>query len=294
VNAMSPPGATSESYTIDPAQYDLVAGVVRASGSSFYWGMRLLDRPRRYAMYAIYAFCREVDDIADEPGEPDTKRAQLAEWRAELDRLYAGAPTHPIARALAGPVAQYHLPKDDFLAVIAGCESDAQPEVTGLSMAELELYCDRVACAVGRLSVRVFGPLRPRSIETANATGMALQLTNILRDVAVDAAIGRLYLPDELLSQYGITSRDPKEVLAHPHLVAVCRELGNKARGYFQASDAAQAECSHADMRPATLMKEMYREIFKRVEAEGFVPRDPPVKVSKAFKLWCILRHGLL
>jgi presqualene diphosphate synthase len=281
-------------FAIDPAQYDLVAGVVRASGSSFYWGMRLLDRPRRYAMYAIYAFCREVDDIADEPGEPEVKRAQLAEWRLELDRLYAGTPTHAVAKALHGPVIQYNLPKDDFVAVIAGCESDGEGLMVRPSMAELELYCDRVACAVGRLSVRVFGPLRPRSIETANATGMALQMTNILRDVAVDAAIGRLYLPDELLAKHGIASRDPMEVLAHPNLVTVCRELGSKARGYFQASDAAQAECSHAHMRPATLMKEMYREIFKRVEAEGFVPRDPPVKVSKAFKLWCILRHGLL
>ncbi|MBI3444306.1 MAG: presqualene diphosphate synthase HpnD [Magnetospirillum sp.] len=268
--------------------------MVRASGSSFYWGMRLLDLRRRFAMYAIYAFCREVDDIADEPGDPDVKRAQLAEWRLELDRLYDGHPSLPIAKALHGPVIQYSLPKEDFLAVIDGCESDARPEVSRPSMAELELYCDRVACAVGRLSVRVFGPLRPQSIAAANATGMALQLTNILRDVAVDAAIGRLYLPDELLTRHGIAETDPMAVLAHPNLVAVCRELGETARAYFQASDAAQAECSRADMRPATLMKEMYREIFKRVEAEGFVPRDPPVKVSKAFKVWCILRHGLL
>lgn len=285
---------TPAGYTVDPAQYEMVAGMVRASGTSFYWGMRLLDLKRRYAMYAIYAFCREVDDIADEPGEPAAKRAALAEWRVELDRLYAGAPTHAIAKALAGPVVHYGLPKEDFLAVIAGCESDGEGAMVRPSMAELELYCDRVACAVGRLSVRVFGPLRPRSIETANATGMALQLTNILRDVVVDAKIGRLYLPDELLTKYGISSRDPMEVLAHPHLVAVCRDLGETARGYFQASDAGQRECSHAHMRPATLMKEMYREIFKRVEAEGFQPRDPVVKVSKAFKLWCIVRHGIL
>lgn len=281
-------------YSVDPARYEFAAGIVRASGSSFYWGMRLLDLPRRYAMYAIYAFCRVVDDIADEPGDPAVKRAQLAEWRVELDRLYAGAPTDPVAQALAGPVAHYGLPKEDFLAVIAGCETDAEDAAVRPSMAELELYCDRVACAVGRLSVRVFGPLRPRSIETANATGMALQLTNILRDVVVDAKIGRLYLPDELLSKHGIASRDPMRVIAHPNLPAVCRELGETARGWFKASDEAQAECSKADMRPATLMKEMYREIFKLVEAEGFVPRDPPVKVSKAFKLWCILRHGLL
>lgn len=278
---------------IDAGQYEMVAEKVRASGSSFYWGMRLLSRPRRFAMYAIYAFCREVDDIADEPGEPETKRRQLAEWRDELDRLYAGKPVHPVAVALTGPVAQFGLPKEDFLAVIDGCEMDGRNEMVRPSMANLELYCDRVASAVGRLSVRVFGEMRPRSLDVANATGMALQLTNILRDVVVDAKIGRLYLPDELLSAHGITTSDPMAVLAHPNLVAVCRDLGERARGYFQASDAAMAECSAAAMRPATLMKEMYREIFRHVEAEGFVPRDPVVKVSKRFKLWCILRHGL-
>ncbi|OAN51340.1 squalene synthase HpnD [Paramagnetospirillum marisnigri] len=288
MNALSP------ALTIDPAQYEMVAEKVRASGTSFYWGMRLLPLERRYAMYAIYAFCREVDDIADEPGEAETKRRQLAEWRDELDRLYAGAPSHPIAQALAGPVARFGLPLEDFVAVVDGCEMDGRNEMVRPSMAQLELYCDRVACAVGRLSTRVFGELRPRSMEVANATGMALQLTNILRDVAVDAAIGRLYLPDELLTKYGIPDRDPRQVLAHPHLAAVCRDLGETARGYFKASDAAMAECSRAAMRPATLMKEMYREIFNKVEAEGFVPRDPPVKVSKAFKIWCILRHGLL
>jgi squalene synthase HpnD len=279
---------------IDAGQYDMVAEKVRASGSSFYWGMRLLSRPRRFAMYAIYAFCREVDDIADEPGEPETKRRLLAEWRDELDRLYQGRPTHPVALALIGPVAEFGLPKDDFLAVVDGCEMDGRNEMVRPSMAQLELYCDRVACAVGRLSVRVFGALRPRSMEVANATGMALQLTNILRDVAVDAAIGRLYLPDELLSKHGIEGCAPNAVLAHPNLQAVCRELGETARGYFQKSDRAMGDCSPQAMRPATLMKEMYREIFHKVEAEGFIPRDPPVKVSKAFKIWCILRHGLL
>lgn len=291
-----PPGRAfvTAALVIDPAQYDRVAGIVRASGSSFYWGMRLLDRERRFAMYAIYAFCRVVDDIADEPGEPGEKRRLLAEWRVELDRLYAGHPTDPVALALVGPVTRFGLPQADFLAVIDGCEMDGRGEMVRPDMKALDLYCDRVACAVGRLSVRVFGELRPRSLEVANATGMALQLTNILRDVAVDARIGRLYLPDELLAKHGIAGNDPKVVLAHPNLVAVCRELGEIARSYFQASDRAMAECSARAMRPATLMKEMYREIFHRVEAEGFVPRDPPVKVSKAFKIWCILRHGLM
>jgi phytoene synthase len=245
-------------------------------------------------MYAVYAFCRVVDDIADEPGDPADKRRQLAWWREEIDRLYAGAPTHPVTVALTGPVAEYHLPKEDFLAVIDGCEMDGDNAMVRPSLAQLTLYCDRVASAVGRLSVRVFGEDRPQGQTVANATGMALQLTNILRDVAVDAEIGRLYLPDEILAAHGIDSRDPGEVLAHPALVAVCRDLAVIAGEYFAASDRAMAECSRRAMRPATLMKEMYRGVYRRLEAEGFQPRLPPVRLPAGAKLWCVLRHGLV
>lgn len=280
--------------TVDPVLYEDMAARVRAAGTSFYWGMRLLETPRRYGMYAIYAFCREVDDIADEPGDPADKRHRLGWWREEIARLYQGAPTHPVTRALQGPIREYELPQADFIAVIDGCEMDGDNAMVRPSLARLELYCDRVAAAVGRLSVRVFGESRPQGQRVANATGMALQLTNILRDVAVDAEIGRLYLPDELLSAHGIASRDPAEVLAHPALAAACRELAETARRHFAESDAAMATCSHRAMRPATLMKEMYRGVFRRLEAEGFQPRLPPVRMPTGAKLWCVLRYGLI
>lgn len=280
---------------VDPALYEQMAAKVKASGSSFYWGMRLLELPRRFGMYAVYAFCREVDDIADEPGDPVEKRRQLEWWRVEIGRLYAGQPvTHPVLVALAGPVAEYKLPQEDFLAVIDGCEMDIGTAMVRPTMAALELYCDRVASAVGRLSVRVFGEDRPQGQAVANATGMALQLTNILRDVAVDAEIGRLYLPDEVLSAHGIDSHDPKEVLTHPALVAVCRDIAQIAAQHFAASDRAMLECARRTMRPATLMKEMYRGIYHRLEAEGFQPRLPPVRLPAGAKLWCVLRHGLV
>jgi len=280
--------------SVDPVLHEEMAARVRASGSSFYWGMRLLEKPRRYGIYAVYAFCREVDDIADEPGDPADKRRRLGWWREEIARLYQGGPTHPVTRALLGPVADYALPQADFLAVIDGCEMDGDHAMVRPSMDQLNLYCDRVAAAVGRLSVRVFGESRPQGQRVANATGMALQLTNILRDVAVDAAIGRLYLPDEILSAHGITSADPAEVLAHPALGEVCRDLAEQARGYFAESDVAMATCSRRAMRPATLMKEMYRGVFRCLEAEGFQPRLPPVRLPAGAKLWCVLRHGLI
>jgi len=280
--------------SIDPALYAEMEQTVKRAASSFYWGMRLLERPRRYGMYAIYAFCRLADDIADEPGDEDDKRRRLDAWRAEIGRLYQGCPTEPVARALLGPVAEYGLAAEDFIAVIDGCEMDVGQGLIRPSLAELELYCDRVACAVGRLSVQVFGEPGPAGRAVADSTGLALQYTNILRDVVVDAKIGRLYLPDELLTRHGIESHDPLVVVAHPALPLVCRDFAELARAQFARSDQAMSVCSRRAMRPATLMREMYRSLFRRLDAEGFVPRDPPVKVPAAAKLWCVVRHGLV
>ena len=185
-----------------------VREVTERSGTSFFWAMRLLEPARRDAMFAIYAFCREVDDIADEGGTAEAKRQGLAEWRREIDRLYAGAPTRPTTRALLRPVAAYGLLREDFLAVIDGMEMDALRDIRAPSLAELELYCARVAGAVGLLSVRAFGDRSETARKLALAEGKALQLTNILRDLAEDAGRGRLYLPRELLEKHGIAASD--------------------------------------------------------------------------------------
>jgi phytoene synthase len=286
--------ADQQDKAIDPALYAMVAGLVKRSGSSFYWGMRLLSLPRRYGMYAVYAFCRVVDDIADDPGEPEAKRQALALWRDEIAALYAGRPTDPVAVALAGPVAHFNLQQEDFLAVIDGCEMDGRNEMVRPSLDNLLLYCDRVASAVGRLSVRVFGDFQPRCLDVADALGKALQLTNILRDVREDALIGRLYLPDEVLSRHGITSSDPLEVAAHPALPEVCRDIAEMARRYYAEADRAMAECSPGAMRPARMMEAMYRAVFDRCEAAGWRLGDKRVRVPTPVKLWFILRYGLL
>lgn len=268
--------------------------VVRGSRTSFYWAMRLLPTEKRRAMYAIYAFCREVDDIADEPGEPSDKRRRLDNWRDEIERLYDGQPSTPVTIAISGPVSEYGLAKRDLLDVINGMDMDSGDRVRIADLNELELYCDRVACAVGRLSNRVFGLDDKQGEIIAHALGQALQLTNILRDLREDCERDRLYLPRDLLDRYGIVSDDAAEVLAHPDLQNVCAELADITERRFTEADQALTECDRMQMRPAIIMMEIYRRIFHRLLKRGWRRIDDPVGLSKAQKLWIALRYGLL
>jgi presqualene diphosphate synthase len=267
---------------------------VEAAGTSFYWAMRLLPRNRRDGMYAIYAFCREVDDIADDPGPPAPKQAALADWHSEIDALYAGQPRQLVACALAEPVARYRLRREDFHAVIDGMEMDAVEDIRAPDLATLDLYCGRVAGAVGHLSVHVFGDASPAAHSVADHLGRALQLTNILRDLDEDAQRGRLYLPREILDRHGISGTDPLTVLRHPALPAACRELADVALSHFEEAARATARCSRRAMRPAAVMGAFYRAMLDALLRTGW--RDPSSRIhlSKLHKLRLVLRHGLL
>jgi squalene synthase HpnD len=279
---------------IDPQLTAAIAEKVRAAGTSFYSAMRMLAPERRNAMYAIYAFCREVDDIADDDGLTDAARQSgLADWRSEIDRLYQGHPEHLVARALLPYVAMFELRQADFLAVIDGMEMDAVA-IQAPSLAELDLYCDRVASAVGRLSVRAFGTNRPEADVVAHHLGRALQLTNILRDVAEDASRDRLYLPREMLQARGITATDPKTVLQHPAVPQVCRDLAVQANDHFHKAWAAMRDCPKAAMRPARVMGAMYRAIFDELLRADWRRLDSRVSVPKWRKIWIALRYGFL
>ena len=197
------------------------AAATRASGSSFYFAMRILPAAQREAMFEIYSFCRAVDDIADGDAPRAERSAALAQWRRDIDALYAGSPL-PALASLARAVQQFGMRKDDFMAVIDGMEMDAVEDIRAPDFATLDLYCDRVASAVGRLSVRVFGMGEDDGIALARHLGRALQLTNILRDIDEDAGLGRLYLPREGLAAAGIGATDPATVAAHPDLDAAC------------------------------------------------------------------------
>lgn len=279
--------------TLDPqASAACAEAIVRRSGTSFFWGMRLLPRPRRQAMYAVYAFCRTVDDIADRPGDERGRQAELDGWRAELDRLYdGGRPTEPVAAALQPAIRRYGLPKAEFQAVIDGMESDLLRHNVAPSLAALRLYCRRVAGAVGLLSIRCFGADEPDAEPLAVALGEALQLTNILRDLGEDAAVGRLYLPQELLHRHGILERDPARAIADPRLPAVCADLARLARQRYAEARQLLAGCDRRRLRPALLMMARYEVLLDRLERAGWHDPSRRIAVPKWRSLWLLLRH---
>jgi phytoene synthase len=267
---------------------------VEAAGTSFYWAMRLLPKPRREGMYAVYAFCREVDDVADDTAPPAQKQAALAAWHQEIEALYAGQPRHPVTRGLRDAVMRFHLRREDFHAVIHGMEMDAADDIRAPDLATLDLYCGRVAGAVGHLSVHVFGDSSDAAHQVADSLGRALQLTNILRDLDEDARRGRLYLPREILDRHGIRTTEPMAVLRHPALPAACRDLAARAEAHFAEASLAMRRCSRRAMRPAALMGAFYRAMLDALLRSGW--RDPSARISlsKPQKLWLVLRHGVV
>ena len=278
----------------DPQALDHVRAITEAAQSSFFWAIRFLPKKRREAMYAVYAFCREVDDVADGEDDVATKIAALAQWRAEIDRLYARTPTQPTARALLPALKEFNLAREDFLAVIDGMEMDVRGTMRAPTMAELEVYCDRVAGAVGLLSIKVFGADGKLAENFARALGRALQCTNILRDLDEDAAMGRLYLPREVLAAHGITASDPDAVLAHAALPAACADFAARAEGYFAAAERELAGCPGRALRPAVVMMVIYRRMLDRMRRNGWTASRQEIGLSKPEKLWIAFRHGIL
>ncbi len=263
------------------------------SGSSFYWPMRLLPPERRDAMFAIYAFCRVVDDIADGDLPPQDKAEALAGWRAEVGRVVEGRPQTAIGLALLEACGLYGLDRTDLEAVIDGVAMDLSGESQTPDMATLTLYCRRVAGAVGLLSIKVFGDDSPAARQGAVALGHAMQLTNILRDVGDDAAQGRLYLPRDLLVEHGIAVTDPAAVVARPAVAAVCAELGGIAAQRFADAEAAFAGCDRRALRPAFAMMEVYRLLLRRMARGGWTRLDRRPRVGAAAKLWIACKHLL-
>ncbi len=286
-----------------PLTTDTPAAVAQRSGSSFYWPMRLLPASKRAAMFAIYAFCRQIDDIADEPGEPADKRAALDAWRQDIRGLYSGkAPAGPLPAALKGAIDRYGLPRGEFEALIDGMAMDVGgPDGGGLrgpDLPTLRLYCRRVAGAVGLLAIRVFDRADPATESFALALGEALQLTNILRDLAEDATLGRLYLPGELLQAAGIATRLPDEALAHPRLGEACEALADLAEARFaeaRQAIAGKAGSSQGNSRGSSLwaavaMMVLYHRLLHRLRARGWHDPAARVRVGRREGAWVALR----
>ena len=265
----------------------------RASGSSFYAAMRILPQPQRDAMFEIYSFCRSVDDIADSNAPRPERLAGLNEWRAQINALYQGKPGALVA-SLADPVKAFDLAHEDFLAVIDGMEMDSMEDIRAPAFTTLDLYCDRVASAVGRLSVRVFGVERGDGNILAHHLGRALQFTNILRDLDEDAAADRLYLPREALETAGIASTDPASVLKSPALDKACAMVIERARSHFAEAGARMAGLPRAAVRAPRIMGEVYRWMLEGMAERGFAPPRPRVRISRARLAWILLRYAVV
>lgn len=285
-----------ESSDSDRAAIGAASETVERAGTSFYWAMRLLPQERRNAMFAIYAFCRAVDDIVDGNAAPADKSQELARWREGIDALFKGRPLPadmPLLRALRAPVRRFALQRVDFEAIIDGMEMDAGNPIQAPTQATFDLYIDRVACAVGRLSNRVMGAPASIADNLAHSLGRALQITNILRDLDEDAALGRLYLPQPLLAKAKIQETDPARVLAHPNLQAVCLVLAAEAQSLFTQSAGLMAGVDSRPLRPALCMMAVYRLILERLIDRGWADPSQPLALKKWEKMAAALRGAL-
>ncbi len=278
------------SATAEPA-----TSAAKASGSSFYTAMKILPAEKRDAMYAIYDFCREVDDIADEGGTDEERHAGLERWRQDVHALYAGKPAG-LAEFLRPHVERYGPREEDFIAVIDGMEMDVGAGVVAPDWKTLDLYVDRVASAVGRLSTPIFGLDEAAGTELAHHLGRALQLTNILRDLDEDASIGRLYLPREELEKAGIKAdlQNPVAVLADPALDAVCRAVAARAELHFREADRIMGSAPRAAVKAPRLMGVAYHGVLKRLLAQGWAAPRKRVGVNKLGLIGAYLRYGVV
>ena len=256
-----------------------------ASGSSFYYSFLFLPPERRRAITALYAFCREVDDVVDEVSDAGVARTKLAWWRTEVANLFAGHPQHPVTRALAPFVAPYGLDGARMNEIIDGMEMDLTRHRYA-DFASLELYCHRAAGVVGQLSAGIFGYANPSTLEYAETLGIAFQLTNIIRDVGEDARRDRVYIPQEDLARFGLSAED---VLARRD-DARFRELmafeADRAIGYYDRAYARLAPEDRRNQRAGLIMAAIYRSLLEEIRRDGYRVLDRRIALTPLRKLW--------
>jgi squalene synthase HpnD len=272
----------------DDSETDAAAAT---SGSSFYLAMRILPAAQRDAMYQVYAFCRAVDDIADGNAPRTERAAALERWRADIDACYAGAPPASLT-ALTRHIHTFHLQREDFHAMIDGMAMDAAEDICAPDEATLDLYCDRVASAAGRLSVRIFGMPEEAGRMLAHHLGRALQLTNILRDIDEDTAINRCYLSRELLAREGIAATSPAAIADDPSLPRVCTTLAERAQQHFAQADAVMDASPRAQVRAPRIMSGVYRCLLERTLERGFDLPRTPIQKPRGRLLWIVARYA--
>jgi len=255
------------------------------SGSSFYHSFRFLPPERRRAIIALYAFCREVDDVVDEVTDPGVARLKLAWWRSELAAVFGGTPRHPVALALAPTVAAFKLPQEYFQAVIDGMTMDLDRN-RYLDFAALERYCHCVAGVVGLMSAQIFGYVEPATRGYARDLGVAFQLTNIIRDVGEDARRGRIYLPQDELQSHGVAAADIFQRRVTPAFTALMVQQVARARAFYARALTALPAADRRAQRPGLVMAAIYQALLRRIERSGFHVLDRRIALAPLAKAW--------
>jgi phytoene synthase len=259
------------------------------SGSSFYYSFLFLPPPQRRAIIALYALCREVDDTVDETADAAVARVRLAWWREEIARLFAGAPTHPVTRALEPAISAYGVDRGRLLEIVDGMQMDLD-QTRYLDFAQLRLYCHRVAGVVGTLSAGIFSPGRSDLAPYAESLGLALQLTNIIRDVGEDARRGRVYLPIDDLQRFGVKAHQILSGEHSPAFVALMRFQAERARGYYREAFAALPAAARREQRTGLIMAAIYATLLEEIERDGFQVLDRRTSLTPLRKFWIAWR----
>lgn len=256
-----------------------------ASGSSFYYSFLFLPDDKRRAITALYAFCREVDDVVDECSDAGVARTKLQWWREEVRRMHAGNPQHPVAKALAPHVAACQLPEADFQEVISGMEMDLD-QTAYETFEHLKVYCYRAASVVGLLSARIFGYTDSKTLDYAHDLGMAFQLTNILRDVREDAARGRIYIPLEELDRFGVSIETLLQFKTTEPIRKLFEFQAQRARGYYRSALQQLPAADRYKQRSGLIMAAIYERLLDEIEADGYRVLEQRISLTPLRKLW--------
>ncbi len=259
------------------------------SGSSFYYSFLFLPKARREAITALYAFCREVDDIADECSDTALARTKLEWWRVELARTFAGEPSHPVSQALLPAIRAYDLAQEQFEEIIDGMEMDLQ-HVRYADFKALQLYCYRVAAVVGQLAAAIFGYSERKTLKYAHDLGLAFQLTNIIRDVGEDARRNRIYLPQDELAQFGVRESDMLAGHSSPAFRALMAHQVARARTFYQQALQELPASDRRSQRTGLVMAAIYQTLLNEIENDGYPVLDRRISLTPLRKLWIAWR----
>ena len=263
-----------------------------ASGSSFYYSFLFLEPPRRQAITALYAFCREVDDVVDECPDPTLAGTKLAWWRSEVAALYAGNPTHPVTQALTEAMQKFSIPQEQLQEIIDGMEMDLN-QARYADFKSLHLYCYRVASVVGLLAAEIFGYTDRRTLKYAHDLGLAFQLTNIIRDVGEDARRGRIYLPQDELQKFGVTEADLIASRYSVNFTALMQFQLQRARSMYVQAFAQLPQADRKSQRAGLIMAAIYQSTLDEIEHDGCQVLHQRIALTPLRKLWIAGRTWL-